>query len=69
MAGDVARLLEVGQVPDDGRSALVQEVAHGREPIRGAGVDDDLMPLVEQGLGGRPAKAVRGAGDQDARRG
>src|SRR3712207_7428358 len=27
VAGDLARLLEVGQVPDDGRSAPVQELA------------------------------------------
>ena len=33
-AGDTARLLEVGEVPDDGRSAPVQEVADGREPVR-----------------------------------
>jgi hypothetical protein len=66
LAGDLARLLGVGQVSDDGRSAPVQEVAHGREPLRVAGVDDDLVPVVEQRLGGRPSEAVRGAGDQDA---
>ena len=66
LAGDVARLLGVGQVPDDGRSAPVQEVAHGREPVPVAGVDDDLVPLLEQRLRGRPSETVCGAGDEDA---
>ena len=62
----LARLLGVGQVPDDGRSAPVQEVAHGREPVPVAGVDDDLVALLEQRLRGRPSEAVGGAGDEDA---
>ena len=66
LAGDAARLLEVGQVPDDGRSASVQEVADGCEPVAVASVDDDLVPLVEQRLRGRPSETVRGAGDEDA---
>jgi hypothetical protein len=44
VAGETARLLEVGEVPDDGRSAPVQEVADGREPVAVASVDDDPMP-------------------------
>jgi hypothetical protein len=44
LAGDTARLLEVGEVPDDGRSAPVQEVADGREPVAVASVDDDPVP-------------------------
>jgi hypothetical protein len=66
LAGDVARLLGVGQVPDDGRSAPVQEVAHGREPLLVPSVDDHLVPLLEQRLRGRPSETVRGAGDEDA---
>jgi hypothetical protein len=66
LAGDTARLPEVGQVPDDGRSAPVHEVADGREPVAGASVDDDLVPVVEQRLGSRPSETVCGAGDQDA---
>ena len=66
LVGDVAGLLEVGQVPDDGRGAAVQEVVHGREAIRVASVDDDLVALVEERLRGRPSEAVRGAGDEDA---
>jgi hypothetical protein len=66
LASDVARLLGVGQVPDNGRSAPVQELAHGREPVPVAGVDDDLVPLLEQRLRGRPSETVCGAGDEDA---
>ena len=55
LAGETARLLEVGQVPDDGRSTPVQEVAHGREPVAVASVDDDFVPIVEQ----RPQPPVR----------
>jgi N-methylhydantoinase A/oxoprolinase/acetone carboxylase beta subunit len=66
VAGETARLLEVGEVPDDGRSAPVQEVADGREPVAVASVDDDLVPVVEQRLRGRSSETVCGAGDEDA---
>jgi hypothetical protein len=65
LVGDAARLLEVGQVPHDGRGASVLEVAHGREPIRVASVDDDLVPVFEQRLRGRPSETVCGTGDED----
>jgi hypothetical protein len=66
LVGDTARLLGVGEVPDDGHGAAVQEVAHGREPVPVASVDDDLVPLLEQRLRGRPSQTVCGAGDEDA---
>jgi hypothetical protein len=66
LAGDAACLLDVGQIPDDGRGATVQEVAHGREAFRAASVDDDLMAVVQECLRGRQSEAVRGAGDEDA---
>jgi hypothetical protein len=66
LVGDAACLLEVGQVPDDGRGALVLEVAHGREPVLIPSVDDDLVPLFEQRLRGRPSETVCRAGDEDA---
>jgi hypothetical protein len=66
VAGETGRLLEVGEVADDGRSAPVQEVAHGREPAAVASVDDDLVPVVEQRVGSRPSETVCGAGDEDA---
>src|SRR5918993_3930595 len=66
VAGETARLLEVGEVPDDGRSAPVQEVADGREPVAVASMDDDLVPVVEQRLRGRSSETVCGAGDEDA---
>ena len=53
-------------VPDDGRSAPVQEVADGREPVAVASVDDDLVPVVEQRLRGRSSETVCGTGDEDA---
>jgi hypothetical protein len=45
VAGNAVRLLEVGDVADDGRSAAIHEVADGGEPV--ADVDDDLVPVVE----------------------
>ena len=66
LVGDAARLIKVGQVPDDGRSALFQEVAHGREPICAASVDDDRVPVIEQSSCSRPSETVCGAGDEDA---
>jgi hypothetical protein len=66
LIGDTACLVQVGQVADDDPGAAVQQVVHGREPIPVASVDDDLVPLVEERLRGRPSEAVRGAGDEDA---
>jgi hypothetical protein len=37
LAGEAARLVEVGQVPDDGRSAPAQEVAAGPEAHESTG--------------------------------
>ena len=56
VAGDRARLLEVGEVADDDGGAAVDEVVDGGEPVAVADVDDDLVPVVEQRLarpGGR----------------
>ena len=66
LAGETARLVEVGDVADDGRGAATDEVADGLEPVAIAGVDDDLVPVVEQGLRGCSSEAVCGAGDEDA---
>ena len=44
LVSHAACLLEIGQVPDDGHSAPVQEVAHGREPIPVSSVDDNSCP-------------------------
>ena len=65
LASHAACLLEIGQVPDDGHSAPVQEVAHGREPIPVSSVDYNLVPLFEQRLRGRPSETVCRAGDED----
>ena len=66
LAGDAARLLKVGQISDDGRSAPFHEVPHGREPVAVASMDDDLVPVVEQRLRSRPSETVCGPGDEDA---
>jgi hypothetical protein len=66
LIGDAACPLEVGEVPDDGRGAPALEVAHGREPVSVASVDDDFVPVLEQRLRSRPSETVRGACDEDA---
>jgi hypothetical protein len=68
LRGELAGLLDVGQVPDDGRRAPVEQGTHGREPVVVADVDDDLVALLEQRLRCRAAETVRGAGDEDASR-
>ena len=65
LPGDASCLLQVGQVPDDRFRAAVQQVAHGGEAIGVAGVDDDLVSVLEQRLRSRPPEAVGGAGDED----
>ena len=59
------RLLEVGQVADDCRSAAVEQVADGGEAVTVASVDDDRVPIVEQRLRGQAAETICGAGDED----
>jgi hypothetical protein len=65
VARDAARLCEVGEVADDDRGSAVDEVADGLESIAAAGVDDDIVSVVEQGLRCCTAKAVGGASDED----
>ena len=38
---------EVGEVTDGGCGAAVEEVAHRAEPVAGAGMDNDVVPLLE----------------------
>jgi hypothetical protein len=66
VAGDIARLLGVGQVADDDRSVALHEVTDSIKPVAAADVDDDLMPVVEQRLRRHASEAVCGAGDEDA---
>ncbi|HEY3206000.1 MAG TPA: hypothetical protein VGJ58_03515, partial [Gaiellaceae bacterium] len=65
VVGDTARLLNVGEVAADYRSAALDEVADGGEPVAVASVDDDFVPAVEQRLRGQPSETVCGAGDED----
>ena len=67
VVSDAALLRDVGQVADDGCGAPVDEVADRFKSSAVASVDDDLVPLVEQRLRGRPSEAVCGAGDEDTR--
>ena len=55
-----AGLLKVGQIADDGHSAPVHEVAHGREPVAVANVEHDLVPVVARTCSPRSSTA-RGA--------
>src|SRR5918998_1546181 len=52
--------------PTTGRSAPVQEVTHGGEPVAAPSVDDDLVPVLEQRLRSPPSETVCGTGDEDA---
>src|SRR5215203_685483 len=61
-----ANLILVREVADDRLGTVVDEVPDGGQPRRGAGVHDDPVAVVEERLGGRPADAVGGPGDQDA---
>jgi hypothetical protein len=56
--GDVPGLVEVGQVSGYGHGPAVEEFAHSGESLPAAGVDDDLVPVVEEGSGGRSTEAV-----------
>ena len=56
--GDVAGLVEVGQVSDDGHSPAVEQLTDSGKSLPAAGVDHDLVPAVEQGPGGRSTEAV-----------
>ena len=63
---DVAGLLEIGQIPDDGGSATVQEIAHCCESIPVTGVEDDVVPVAEQRLRRQTPQTLCGAGYEDA---
>jgi hypothetical protein len=57
------RLVEVGQVSDDGHGPAVDELTDSGESLLAAGVDHDLVPAVEQGpdsrsTGPRPSRVV-----------
>jgi len=58
LLGDVAGLDEIGEVPDHDAGALVEAVPDGVEAATVAYVDDDVVPALEQGGGGRLAEAV-----------
>jgi hypothetical protein len=43
LLGDLARLLQVGEVSDDGLCALAYQISNGREPVAVASVDNDVV--------------------------
>jgi hypothetical protein len=53
--GDRPSLVRVGQIPDDGRRAPVDESVEDRQPLSAAGVDDHLVTVAEHGLSGGSA--------------
>ena len=59
-------LLGAGEIADDQGRAAVDQVGQRGRAVAVAGVDDDLVPVVEQGGGGGSAEPLGGTGDQDA---
>jgi len=52
LCGDPARLFSVGEIADDRRCATILQSADGGEPFPVPDVDDDVVSLVEQRIGG-----------------
>ena len=59
VARDGARLLDVGEVADDGGGSAADEVVDRGEPLAVADVDDDFVAGVEQRLGGQRGRGRR----------
>lgn len=59
--GDRARLGGAGEIADD--------EAEGGGALAGAGVEDDVMALADEGVGGGKPEAIGGTGDEDAAHG
>ena len=64
---EAAHLIQVGQVADDAGGSPIEQIAERLQPLLGASVDDDIVPVVEQRPCGGQPETVRRAGDQDAR--
>jgi hypothetical protein len=62
----VAGLLRTGEIADDQGRAAVDQVGQRSGSVGVAGVDNDLVPVVEQGGGGGSAEFLGGTGDEDA---
>jgi hypothetical protein len=66
LVSEVAGLLNAGKIANDqGRTAIDQVGQRGRA-VGVAGVNDNLVPFVEQGGGGGSTEPLGGTGDQDA---
>ena len=59
-------LLEAGEVADDHCRSPCGEVGQVSGPLVAAGVDDDLVAVIEQRGGGVAPEALGGAGDENA---
>ena len=67
LVGEGPGLLGAGEIADDQGGAAVDEIGQvGGRSVSVAGVDDDLVAVVEQSDGGGSAESLRGAGDQHA---
>ena len=66
LVGHSPRLVQVGEIPDDGGRAPTNEVVHGRQPLGAASVNDDLVPIAEQCLSRGSTEPVSRTGDDDA---
>jgi hypothetical protein len=66
LVGEVDGLLGAAEIADDQGCTAVDQVRQRGRAVGVAGVDDDLVPVVEQGGGGGSAESLGGTGDQDA---
>ena len=66
LLGEVPGLLGAGEIADDDCCTAVDQVGQRGRPAGVAGVDDDLVSVVEEGGGGGSAESLGGPGDQDA---
>src|SRR4051794_8099990 len=58
LVGDAAGLFQVRQVPDDGARSLSKQFAHRIEPAGASSVNDNLVPVVQEGFRGLASQAV-----------
>ncbi|WP_218974457.1 hypothetical protein [Streptomyces sp. NP160] len=66
LVGQVADLLEVGQVTDDDAGATCGEVLQRPRAVVVAGVHDDVVAVLEQRSGRGSPQSMGRAGGQDA---
>jgi hypothetical protein len=66
LVGDIMRLFGTSEITDYHPGSAVCEIAHAGGPLGVARVKKDLMPVVEESQGRRPAQSLGRSGDEDA---